>query len=52
MFDVTQKQSFESLSNWLEEAAKFGLSSESATVVVVGSKIDQYPREVTEQEVS
>jgi len=52
MFDVTHKTSFESLGNWLGEAAKFGLSSESAAIVVVGNKIDQYPREVTEQEVS
>ncbi|KAL7524367.1 hypothetical protein ACHAXR_002036 [Thalassiosira sp. AJA248-18] len=50
MFDVTSKQSFESLTNWLEEAAKFGLSQDGTTLVVMGNKIDQYPRAVTEQE--
>ena len=52
VFDVTSKKSFESLSKWLDEALKFGLSSESSTIVVVGNKIDKHPREVTEQEVS
>ena len=52
VFDVTSKGSFDSLSDWLDEAARFGLSPETATVVVVANKTDQYPREVTEQEVS
>ena len=52
MFDVTCKKSLESLGKLLEEAARFGMSPESATLVVVGNKIDQYPREVSEQQVS
>ena len=52
MYDVTKKESFESLSKWRDEIAKFGLSAESATLVVVGNKTDKYPRGVTEHEVS
>lgn len=52
MFDVINKESFESLREWFEEAAKYGVSSSNATMVVVGNKIDQYPRAVSEQEVS
>jgi len=40
---------------WLDEAEKYGLSSsseESAMRVIVGNKIDLYPREVTEQQVN
>ena len=50
MFDVTYKRSFESLNNWLAELRKFGLNSNNTTLVIVGNKIDKYPREVTEQE--
>ena len=52
VFDVTRKSSFEKLSAWLAEAAKFGLTSESAIVIIVANKTEQNPREVTEQEVS
>lgn len=52
MYDVTDKQSFEALPNWLDEARQFGLTSSDCTMVVVGNKIDQYPRVVTEQQVS
>jgi GTPase SAR1 family protein len=51
MFDVTDKTSFEALPNWLIEAREFGVSSSNTILVVVGNKIDQYPRVVTEQEV-
>ena len=50
MFDVTSKRSFESLIKWLAELRKFGLNSNNTTLVVVGNKIDLYPREVTERE--
>ena len=50
MFDVTCKKSFESLTKWIGEAAKFGLTSDSTIMAVVGNKIDKYPREVTEQQ--
>lgn len=51
IFDVTRKESFASLDGWLKEVAKYGLSSQSGTMAVVANKVDQYPREVTEQEV-
>jgi small GTP-binding protein len=49
VFDVTNDKSFESLVTWLEEADKYGISSETVKVVI-GNKIDLYPREVTEQQ--
>ncbi len=51
MYDVTDKSSFEALPSWLIEAREFGVSSSNTTLIVVGNKIDQYPRVVTEQEV-
>ncbi|KAL3795875.1 hypothetical protein HJC23_002146 [Cyclotella cryptica] len=50
MYDVTEKTSFEALPSWLVEARKFGVWSSNTTLVVVGNKIDQYPRVITEQE--
>jgi hypothetical protein len=35
---------------WLDEADKYGMSSETIKVVI-GNKIDLYPREVTDQQV-
>lgn len=52
MFDVTDKPSFEALSNWMDEAIQYGVASSSSTIIVIGNKIDQYPRVVTEQQVS
>ena len=52
MYDVTDKQTFEALPNWLDEARQYGLTSSNCILVVVGNKIDQYPRVVTEQQVS
>ncbi len=51
VFDVTNEKSFESLGMWFEEADKYGISSETVKIVV-GNKIDLYPREVTEQQVN
>jgi GTPase SAR1 family protein len=51
MYDVTDKSSFEALQNWLNEAKEFGFDSSNSTLVVLGNKIDQYPRVVTEQQV-
>ena len=52
MFDVTSRQSFESLDGWITELRKYGISTENTTMVLVGNKADKYPREVKEQEVS
>ncbi len=52
MFDVTNKESFTALRSWLKEARKHGVSHNSAAIAVVGNKIDQYPRVVTEKDVS
>ena len=51
MYDVTDKPSFEALPSWLMEAREFGVSSSNTTLIVVGNKIDLYPRVVTELEV-
>ena len=50
VFDVTNEKTFESLVMWLDEADKYGMSSETIKVVI-GNKIDLYPREVTDQQV-
>ena len=50
VFDVTNEKTFESLVMWLDEADKYGMSSETIKVVI-GNKIDLYPREVMEQQV-
>lgn len=50
IFDVTDKQSFESLSRWMKEAKQYGVASESTTLIVVGNKIDQLGRSVSEQQ--
>ncbi|KAL7472934.1 hypothetical protein ACHAXS_013314 [Conticribra weissflogii] len=50
MFDVTNKESFTALRSWLKEARKHGVSHNSAAIAVVGNKIDQYPRVVTEKD--
>lgn len=52
MYDVTNKESFRALRSWLKEAGKYGVSHSNATIAVVGNKIDQYPRVVTENDVS
>jgi DnaJ homolog subfamily C member 27 len=52
VFDVTSRQSFESLDSWIKELRKYGISSENTILVLVGNKADKYPREVKEQEVS
>ena len=52
VFDVTSRQSFESLDSWLKELRKYGISTANTTLVLVGNKADKYPREVKEQEVS
>ena len=52
VFDVTSRQSFESLDSWLQELRKYGISTENTTLVLIGNKADKYPREVKEQEVS
>ena len=52
VFDVTSRQSFESLVSWLNELRKYGISTENTTLVLVGNKADKYPREIEEQEVS
>ena len=52
VFDITSRQSFESLVSWLNELRKYGISTENTTMVLVGNKADKYPREVKEQEVS
>lgn len=49
VFDVTNEKSFESLGMWFEEADNYGISSETVKIVI-GNKIDLYPREVTEQQ--
>lgn len=49
VFDLTQKRSFEGLSNWKEELAKTGNAKLSA--VIVGNKMDlQNSREVSQDE--
>mmetsp|Transcript_20004 Transcript_20004/g.42027 ORF Transcript_20004/g.42027 Transcript_20004/m.42027 type:complete len:184 (-) Transcript_20004:163-714(-) len=50
MYDVTNKESFTALRSWLKEAGKYGVSHSNATIAVVGNKIDQYPRAVTEND--
>ena len=52
VFDVTSRQSFESLDSWLNKLRKYGISTENTTLVLVGNKADKYPREIKEQEVS
>ena len=52
LFDVTSRQSFESLDSWIKELRKYGISTENTTLVLIGNKADKYPREVKEQEVS
>jgi len=52
VFDVTSRQSFESLDSWINELRKYGISTENTTLVLVGNKVDKYPREVKDQEVS
>ena len=52
VFDVTSRQSFESLDSWIKELRKYGISTENTTMVLVGNKSDKYPQEVKEQEVS
>jgi DnaJ family protein C protein 27 len=52
-FDVTNKRSFESLrTTWQEEVGEYGFTTPSAmtTVIIVGTKIDNRTREVTEQD--
>ena len=41
VYDVTSKKSFSRLSDWLEEASRFGLDTTKARIVVVGNKIDE-----------
>ena len=42
VFDVANRESFESLGSWLAEAKKFGLGAKGATpVIVVGNKVDK-----------
>ncbi|KAL3777752.1 hypothetical protein ACHAWO_006985 [Cyclotella atomus] len=50
VYEVTDKPSFEALSNWMDEAIQYGVASSSSTIIVIGNKIDQYPRVVTEQQ--
>ena len=52
VFDVTSRQSFESLDSWINELRKYGISTENTTLVLIGNKADKYSREVKEQEVS
>jgi len=52
VFDVTSRQSFESLDSWIIELRKYGVSTENTSMVLVGNEADKYPREVKEQEVS
>lgn len=52
IYDVTDKKSFEELPTWLSEAKQHGVISSNSTLVVIGNKIDEYPRVVTEQQVS
>jgi GTPase SAR1 family protein len=52
MYDVTDKPTFESLPVWLDEAREFGVTSSNCTLVVVGNKVDRYPRVVTEKQAS
>jgi GTPase SAR1 family protein len=52
MYDVTDEPTFESLPVWFDEAREFGLTSSNCTLVVVGNKVDRYPRVVTEKEAS
>ena len=35
----------------MSEARQYGVTSSTSTLVVIGNKIDQYPRVVTEQQV-
>jgi DnaJ family protein C protein 27 len=49
-FDVSSRNSFESLETWLSEATKFGLR-EDAVVYLVGTKSD-LPRAVSENDAS
>lgn len=51
MYDVTDKSSLDALPSWLNELREFGVTASNSTFVVVGNKIDQYPRVVTEQQV-
>ena len=42
VFDVANRESFESLGSWLAEAKKFGLGAKGATpIIVVGNKVDK-----------
>jgi GTPase SAR1 family protein len=52
VYDVIDKSSFEALSNWMNEAIQYGVVSSNTTFVVIGNKIDQYPRVVAEHQVS
>ncbi|OWZ20875.1 Ras family GTPase [Phytophthora megakarya] len=47
MFDVSSRKSFESLDNWLREAAKFGAGK--FPCILCGNKVDR-PRVVSEDE--
>lgn len=49
LFDVTSRASFESLNDWLGEAARYGISSDTTTIAIVGNKTDLC-RKVTENE--
>ena len=49
---MTDKKSFDELPTWLDEAKRHGVTSSNSTLVVIGNKIDQYPREVAESKVS
>ena len=40
VYDVTNEQSFSSLSKWVSECANYGLTPEDVPMIVVGNKCD------------
>ena len=49
VFDITDRESFESLEKWYEELSKYG--EESAEIIVIGNKADLgAQRQVSSQE--
>ena len=40
VYDVTNEQSFNSLSKWVSECANYGLTPEDVPMIVVGNKCD------------
>jgi len=49
VYDVSMKESFQYLDNWLAEARRYGMTPQTVPFLLCANKVDKLPRQVTEK---